>query len=378
MKLLRHIIGIVIFGMLGLTTALADSAAQYQIDFPVPSQSQSDWQQTVPKAFAQLLGNLTSNLNIANSPKVKKQLSQAQNFVQSYSYITQPGPNGTATLLLHIQFDPQGVKQLLDQMGVQYQPTTHTQTLVLLATQNGSQRQLVGETGSTALQTSLQNLAKQRNIPLVWPILDLQDLQNINVNQVWSLNAPSATKIAARYGANNILEGWILPAANGSWQSSWLLVANGKTITWTFTGKSSDEIFSLLLNQLASVTTNPNKSAASNSGNQTFILRISNVNGLNDYEAVVKYLRSLAPVTSVDVASVESSDLIVNVTVAGDIDSLNNALSGSNALQAMPSVPGNTTDNQNILEYRWNNQADVPPAVVPVNNSSTPDQAIQP
>lgn len=361
MKLLRHIMGLVIFGMLGLMTAWADSAAQYQIDYPVPSQSQSDWQQAVPQALAQLLGNLTSNPNIANSSKVKKQLSQAQNFVQSYSYITQPGPNGSSNLLLHIQFDPQGVKQLLDQMGMQYQPASHSQTLVVLATQNGPERQFVGETGNTILQTALQNLAKQRNIPLAWPILDLQDIQNLNINEVWSLNATATNKIAARYGTNNILEGWMVPAANGTWQSSWLLVANGKTKTWTFTGKSSDEIFSLLLNQLASVTVDPNKSAANNNGNQTIVMRISNVNGLTDYEAVVKYLRSLTPVTAVDVASVESSDLIVNVTVAGSVDNLNNALSGSNALQAMPSVPGNTTaNNPNMLEYRWNTQAAAP------------------
>lgn len=376
MKLLRYIIGVVFFGMLSLLPAYADSAAQYQIDFPVPSQSQSDWQQAVPKAFAQLLGNLTSNPNIANSPKVKKQLSQAQNFVQSYSYTTQTGANGSPALLLHIQFDPQGVKQLLDQMDVQFQPATHTQTLVLLATQVGSQRQLVGENGNaTTLQTTLQNLAKQRNIPLVWPVLDLQDLQNINADQVWSLNAQSTTKIAARYGSNNILEGWLAPAADGTWHSGWVLVANGKTQQWSFSGKTPDDVFGLLLNRVASATVNVNK-APTAAGSQTLMLRISNVNGLTDYQAVVKYLRSLAPVTAVDVASVESADLIVNVTLSGDVNTLNDALSGSDALQVMPAAPGDSTSN--MLEYRWNSKSDVPPAVVPENNTSAPDQAIEP
>lgn len=100
-----------------------------------------------------------------------------------------------------------------------------------------------------------------------------------------------------------------------------------------------------------------NVASQSNSAAQLLTLHIDNVNGLDDYANVVKYLRSLPPVSQVEASDINPGALIITVTVNGGIGALNKALMNGTELQSItpPSdTPNNTSDT---LFLHWTGTA---------------------
>lgn len=375
--------------------ALADSSL-YQATVTVPSQSQSDLQAGISQAFAQVLVKISGDDNVLEARKIKPQLGQAAaTYVQSYSYVTNTNPNNPTTtnttatntnnsIILQVQFYPKAVNELLQDAGIKFWARQQRpQTLLWIATQTTQGKTIISNNSANTIATALQTSANNRGLPILFPMMDLQDMQNVGVNDIWQLEQQGVLNAAKRYGTQSILEGKIYLGSDQQWYAQWVLLINGQSIAGQTQGNNVNQVIATMMNKVAdNVAAKDAKPTAVSA--QQVTLRINNVNGLDDYADIEKYLRSLPIVSDVQVANVDPNDLVINVTVSGGTTALTTALNAGTQLQILPA----SLDGDNVLNYRWNssvnntnnnNQPTISTAATTdLNGAALPDNGVNP
>jgi hypothetical protein len=324
----------------------------YLISVPVASQSQSDWHQGVENALQQVLIKVSGSDRIIQSGKIRNQLPQADQLVQSYTYITNPGPNGQNSTLLQVQFYPQAIKQLLQQAGAKTWNNQRPLVLILLALQTSSDRVLINNNPNEATASALQNNANRRGLPILLPMMDLQDMQTVTVDDIWQLDPNAAVIAAKRYGANNIVEAKMYADNNDQWHGQWLFLTKTQNLHGSVQGNNQNQVITKMIDQVTDSMTTQQVITEKNSNlPQQLTLHITNVNGLDDYADILKYLKSLSPVTAAEVTDISPNGLVVSVTANGGAQALDAAISAGSQMQAV--IDPTTPLNNGNLTYRW-------------------------
>lgn len=137
MKFIMCIFSIII-GFFYLSTVFAVDAANTDVNVArvaVSDQSQGTLQKMLPQAFAQVLVKMSGDAQITAQPAIKNVLPQANNWVENYQYESEVNASGAAQQYLVVEFDKDGVGQLLRGNGATMaaaQPQTATESHVKL------------------------------------------------------------------------------------------------------------------------------------------------------------------------------------------------------------------------------------------------------
>jgi hypothetical protein len=329
----------------------------YQADVVVPSQSKEDWQKALPAALDQVATKVSGSADIKITEQMRRSLPDISTLVQSYSY-----SSGTGSTLLHVQFDSHAIDNLLNRVGKPIWSNDRPLTLIWLATNMGQGQAILSNNPDDPTVMAAQSSATQRGLPILWPEMDLQDVTQIQTNDVLNFNAVAVQKASQRYHADNILVGKITQVTAGNWQGDWLyLSSKGQSVQWTTQGADSNKVIALAIDKLGAslmgqtVATAPSPTtvqpSVSNSGAQaTLTLKIVNVDGLDDYADVMKYVRNLSSVVSVEASQVDADFVVLTVTVNGGQAALSRDIGLNQKLQ--PETSESPESSEEII-YRW-------------------------
>jgi hypothetical protein len=353
------------------TAHAAEEIALYSADVPVASQSKQDWQQALPTAMQEVLQNVSGQTSLPKLETLNNALKNPEPWVQQYHYFA-----ATKGYTLHVQFDPAGINRLLQQVGIKASGTARPPILVWLAMDTPEGRMIVPNNPSESVVNTLQKSAEKQSLSLLWPELDLQDMNQLNVDQVSAFDIPAITAASKRYQTSVILIGQINQNPAKQWQAQWMLLTPGTKTNWSTSSQEANAMMPSVVNTVAGVLQKQHVTAASaatvstptpsvnpstatenandngaNPNNNVVTLKITGVNGLDDYAQVVKYVRTLPSITAVDANQVDAEFLVLNVTITGGKATLVQDLSNNDRL-----VPDQNTDSQDSdvdLVYRW-------------------------
>lgn len=347
----------------------------YQAEVPVASHSAADWKKALAPALSQVLVKVSGNPNVAQNPALRAALSKAEKYVQSYNYA--PATNGKG-LSVQVRFSPKNINDLLQQASQPILSKNRALTIVWLAMQNANNAQAVALSDKHPIVIALKNEADKTGLPLIAPTLDLQDMSTINANQVLNLDQQAVTSASNRYQPEAILIGKILPAGNNRWQGQWVLLNNGGgNQTWQTQGNNPTATAVATLQQLrpnVTSTSTPNINNTDNAvpGASTpapsagpsvdVTLKVSGINGLDDYTALVDYLRSLDVVSKLNVLQTQGDQLFIRLKVTAAKltdakDILIKEINAGNQLAPNPDSSGQYIQESltvpPIIMYRW-------------------------
>lgn len=181
------------------TTALAglyDGKAQVQ------NQSNSQRKQAASRAMKQVLVRISGQRDIVKNDLVRSRLRQAESFIRQFAFHQQPD-----ALIYTASFDQQKIDQLVKQAGFPIWSNRRPITLlwVVMENENGTQRVLLNETEYSAFKSQLMSIAEERGIELMFPLMDLQDNLQINVDDVWGRFDDTIKKASERYPVESIV-----------------------------------------------------------------------------------------------------------------------------------------------------------------------------
>lgn len=246
----------------------------------------------------------------------------------------------TADNFLQVGFDSVSIDKLLSQAGLPIWGRERPATLVLLNVQapNGSSYWVDGAANS-AEREAIVRVAKQRGLPLVWPVLVPQDRDQLAAGD----GSPATLlQIAARYSANAALLGRARSDGAGGMSVRWTLASNEGAAEAS--GAIEDGVH-LAADTFARVY------SASGASLDSITVEISGIDDLNAYASTLNYLEGMTLVRGVAVEQVLGGTMRFRLAVRGDAGTLRRALALDGRL--VPVQAGDGAPAADRLQLRY-------------------------
>lgn len=367
---LPRILSLLIVLVLTPAPVLASVVQQlYSASIPVSSQSDQAREQALHQALRQVIVKVTGSRAAPDDPQVAAIVAQPEHYLQAYRYTRHvPGPNeplfgpgASATLDLIAQFDQPTLDQALRAAGQPLWGSERPETIVWIAYQQANgQRHIVGSEAPGEVFASVQHAAKLRGVPIIFPLMDVQDRAHIAFSDIWGGFISPIMQASQRYQPDAILIGRI--DANGVNASPrWTLVMGGKTTNWDGVSGAAPDVARAAIQHLADVyaSTFVIRNGAGAQRIPTLDIVVSNIDGLQSFGRVLKYLRSLNALDSVEPMQFHGGVVIFKASAQGTVKDIRQTIGLGTVLKAddtprPPSLPGAQTANQPVsLRYLY-------------------------
>jgi hypothetical protein len=352
----------------------AEVKGLYQATVPVADQSADARRQAFGDALTRVLVKVTGQAQPARDDGLAQIIGQASRFVQQYRYQAPQAPADagaptaadTPALMLWARFDPDALGNALRDAGEPVWGRERPVTLAWIAVQSGAERDLVGTDADSPVIAAANDAANARGIPVVLPLMDLEDRGRISFTDVWAGFEDHIRQASARYDADALLVGRVSAGADGQWSAHWTLYQHEHVNQWDSGPADLAAVVHDGVDGTADLFANRFALPAIALGGSRARVQVSGVSSLDAYGRVLNFLNGLSVVDHVGVDQVQGNTVTYSLDLRGEVRNLRQAISLGHMLEeeAQPQLP--TED------------ADLPPMTAPINGNDTlsvPDTA---
>jgi hypothetical protein len=304
------------------------------------------------EALSEVLVKVTGLPEAAN-PATRRQLfPNTGSVVQQYS----AQPDGQ----VRVDFDAVAVRQVLDRAGLPVWGADRPLIAVWVAVDGGGGQRFIlsdasatnfdrlagAESGAGAeLRELLADVAAERGLPIVFPLLDAEDLGQVSFADLWGDFRAPVQDASRRYGADAVLIGRARGADPATQGVRWTLVTADEDAVWQGDMASGPaEAAAVLSRRLATY--------ADSAGSLRVL--VGGVDTLDTYGQLLRYFRSLNIVDDVSVARVDGNQMEFSLVARGDAARLSRELDTNRKLARQEQV-ALTVDSGRLpdLSYVW-------------------------
>lgn len=332
----------------------------YEAQVPVATQGEAERGRALVTAFEAVLVKVTGRRDAAAAPEIRAALRQPMAYVQQYLYRPLPAAPPDAdpqappyTQLMRVRFDAQAINRLVQRAGVPLWGRVRPTTLMWVAVEDGGERYLLGADGHEDLRALLEGEAQRRGLPVLLPLLDLEDRRALFFTDVWGNFGDAVLKASARYQVAAVAVGRLLREPDGRWSARWSLYHEGAAEHWSVPGADRAQAVAGGVDGAADTLGARYARAVSPDGGQFADLAVTGVTGLADYGRTMAYLRGLDQVRELQVLGVEGDSVLFRVRIGGDAEGLTRTIAFGTTLAPAPAMPART-DGADVpaLSYR--------------------------
>ena len=290
--------------------AICAEVVVYEAEVPWSDQDAADRASAFRQALRQVLVKVTGVRRIADEELLDRLVGNAQGLVQQYQLRTAAVRHGETIVQeprLWARFDETAVDRLVGEAGLPVWGRTRPSVLVWIASEIDATQRMVGSEGAEEITELIRNGADSRAVPLVLPLLDLEDQALAGPPELW-IDAEDRIRAASeRYQPGGILIGRI--DGGVLWEARWSLLLPGAAQRWTSEGDEFDLVVDEGVQEAIDALVAHFVSAAPQTGHSTVVVSVSGVHDFMGYARTMRYLESLDEVESIDVLAVVSGRL---------------------------------------------------------------------
>lgn len=325
------------FGVLFPATAAVQVDDLYQARVPVEDQGAGQRAQALQTAMREILTRIAGPFSLGDHPGIAQALKTPARYVVQYRYreervMDEESEQPREQLLLWAQFEQQAIERLLRDNRLPTWGRQRPATLVWAAVEDGSQRRLLGGDTVSPIRDKLMEQAHRRGIPLLFPLLDLQDQRHLNFADVWAGFADAIREASSRYSAEAVLRVRLSRSQSDRWQARWTLYDQQQEYRW----ESADtELGPVLKSGVDGTADRLASRYAMKPGERTdahLTVNVADVNSVRDYARLEHYIGSRAYVKESAVVEVSGSDVRFELVVRGDPEHFVRTLALGNVL----------------------------------------------
>lgn len=307
----------------------------YEVDVPVASQDREQRLEVLKQAFEEILVRVTGDGSVAGNPEVEPLLRRAAGFVQRFRYL--PAPEGEEGWVLHAVFDARRIERALAERGLPVWGQDRPAVLAWVAIIDGGRRFLIGEQSHDAERAILADEARRRGLPLMFPLLDLQDQRQVRIADVTGGFDSTVDAASARYASDAVLIGTVRRSGS-HWLGRWRLREGDETVRFESSGKQLDEALRLGVDGAASWLARWHARTALAGTGEGVPLLVEGVNGLTDYVRLRRYLAGLDGVEAVIPRRIAPPRAELEVRLRGEARDLQRMISLGDVLARVDEV----------------------------------------
>lgn len=285
------------------------------------------FQQSLSRVLTKLTGR--QNTGAVNAGDIDQ-------LVQQFRYLEKAAEDeGSAVIELEVKFLPSPVRELARTAGLPIWPLERGETIVWIAVEENGQRNLLGtEPHHGPLRDAIVASAQARSLPVVLPLLDLEDRSAVNTSEIWGGFADRMRETSSRYGATHVLIGRIEPE-RGGFLGRWVLDIDRDAVRWETRGEDMAEVIDAGMAGAAQrLASRFAISGQTDAGAQPVRIEVLGVESPRAYGKLLSYLESLSLVDRVLVERVDGAAITLRLEMDGNRDQLDRVLQIDRVLQA--------------------------------------------
>ncbi len=323
----------------------------YQASVAVKSKNEQERIELYPQVLEKVLLKIVGDSQLLASHDLDPLLANATNLVKQYQYrhvndevvdLTQP-----EQLELVVSFDKTNLDQDIQQLGLPLWNTQRPTLLLWLVLDNGTDKIVLGpEHQHEKLQQAISDITNQRGLPIIRPLMDIQD-QQLSYGDLVQVNVEKLSRASQRYDTNSSLV-VIARQQSNQWQVDWHWLMNEQLNSEQTHGELKTALESGVDSVMTQLARRFSRYASSSIDESRYQLHISNIVSFADYVKVIDYLSSLQEVASVRVTSMVEQQLEVDVALKSELALFNKTLTFDNVLQA-----DTLQVNTDLIRYRF-------------------------
>ncbi len=319
----------------------------YEASVPVPDQSAAARHVALQQALAAVLVKITGERTAGGVPALAGLVQDPSQFLQQYRYEQSPS-NGTNAstptvtyydltrtgapaiaptgLVLWAKFDPEVVNHAVWAVHEPVWGQERPATLVWLAIQNGANSSVLSSSDTSPIIQAMTGAATQRGVPLIFPLMDLRDQQDIGFPDIWNDQTSRIQLASQRYQPDAVLVGSMYSTTPGQYAARWQLTVGSNTRSWVTPPGDLASVAAAGIQTAADHYAHWFAIPAGASGVNGVPVTVEGIAGVGAYAKVLAYLRELTPVKTVQVTQVANGTVHFSVDTRGDFANLQRAI----------------------------------------------------
>lgn len=324
----------------------------YEQEIPVQDQGDSERLRAYREGLAAVVLKVTGDERHLRNSAIERAVRDAQSYVQEVSYRTD-STTAEARTFIRMSFDSALLNQTLMSSGVPVWDRERPVVLLWLTVQNAAGvREVLSADSEHPMLEIVREFARVRGLPVMLPVMDLEDRRNLPADVAWSLDETRIRSASARYGADAILGGRLLESPTGD------LVG-----LWQFLFRDSVESFDAFERDLAVFTLGTlNRVTGQLAAHYAFNsmeapadarvrVRVEGMDSARDYVDLMAYMDSLAVVDSAAAALLDGAAIELDVRLLATPFLFTEFIALGRDLQPL-TLPG-AAPEQPLLHLRW-------------------------
>lgn len=317
----------------------------YEAVVPVIDKTEKARMEGMQEALRQVIVKLTGDRGAP--ARAAALLRDTQRLVVQYRYqdIAPTAPDGAGTPLpgVWVQFDRATLERALAQSGLPLWGRERPAVLVWLAAETDGTTVLAGSGDTAGYAPALKRHAERRGLPLVLPLLDLDDQVRISADDVRQGSMTRVQEASIRYGTEATATALLSRAGESLWRARFVLDFNDQAVDWSVQGSAPEALIGEGIDHIADALAVRFARTGAAAGSESAVqLLVEGIGTAEQYADVQQYLKSLNTVTAVSVRKVEPDRVTFVVSARGGMQAIADAISLGRVLQAV----GNAGDGR--------------------------------
>ncbi len=317
----------------------------YEIEVLADSRSNEDRDKAIREALTIVLGRVLAAEGAMQMPVVKNAITGASHYVRQFQYAmsARRGQVDERSRLMRVLFDEPQLLNLLRNSNVGVWSEIRPETLMWLVVEQQGKRQFYHADNMPEMENAITRASKMKGLPIIFPLLDLEDQRKISVSEVLSADSTQLLTVSKRYDVVSVMAGRVVKTGK-CWQAEWALHFDDKITQWNTDCGSLDQVVLTGMQGVYDVLSvyYGVKPEVNESG--TTVLRIKGIKNMTDMIKVENYLRSLTMIKSVNWVSVNDGYNVYEIGYQGNEILLGETLTASGLLTPEPGSEYNPLD----------------------------------
>ncbi len=300
----------------------------------VESEAASATPEAVQAALEQVLVKLTGRRDVRTINKIDSVFEKAESYVQQYQKQEDAAGAEQGVAMLNVEFDPATLDQALRERDIPVWGRMRPVTVLWLAMEQAGERQLLGADAPVFSGVAAKQ-AGERGIPVVLPLMDLEDASSIDPSDIWGGFGEPVIQASKRYRADATLTGILEEAQAGYWDSRWSLYLGDERNSWAFRAQHPEQLVANAIDRLADFLQTRFTLKVESNKKVEMEITVQGVSNAHQYTSVQQYLESIDEISQVEVVSVAADVVIYRIVVLGGAPTVNRVVSLGDVLSAV-------------------------------------------
>jgi hypothetical protein len=331
----------------------------FDVEFPVPDQSSQIRTAVFTKGLEEVLIRASGNRSVVQEITP----GNAAAYVQQFSYVEnqqeeqrdRAQQSFELTYMLKVQYNAGKIISLLRENGQPVWGEHRSEAIVWLAVRDGSNRYVLKEKDTSLLKDSVESSAGRRGLPLVWPVYDRKDRQQLGFTDVWAAFGEPVRVASRRYTGGPAVVGRLSWTGN-EWRGDWSVFVDSSAYSWSLNGSDYNSVIAEGID-LSADKIGKHYAVLERTGinEPDLLVEITNVDSVQTYRKIQTFLEGLNAVRQALPARIDDDTVLFRLDLRGDVDDFIRLVATDRTLQPAPErgYPGASPVQQTTLHYSY-------------------------